>query len=56
MLREFLAPDVEGVESIGAVGAMLEEVLLRLWILFRRLVLSEPVAATFDAGRLNGQY
>ena len=28
--REFLAADVEGVESVGAVGAMFEEVFFTL--------------------------
>ena len=42
MLREFLAADVEGVEGIGAVGAVLEEVFFRLGLFLHGLVLAEP--------------
>ncbi len=29
MIREFFATDVEGIESVGAVGAVFEQVFLR---------------------------
>ena len=31
MVREFLAADVEGIESVGAVGAVFEEVFFLLY-------------------------
>ena len=34
VVREFLAADVEGIEGIGAVGAVFEEVFLGLGELF----------------------
>ncbi len=55
MLGEFLGSDVEGVEGIGAVGAVFEEVFLGLRGFLHGLVFSEAVAASFYASRLNGE-
>ena len=50
MVGEFLAADVEGVESIGAVGAVFEEVFFCLGEFFAAFVLLEAVAPTGDSG------
>ena len=50
MVREFLGTDVEGIESIGAVGTVLEQVFLGLRKFFAGLVFAEAVAATADTG------
>lgn len=55
VLWELLAADVESVEGVGAIGAMLEQVLLGLRVFLLRLVLAEAVAATFHASRLDGE-
>lgn len=55
MEGEFLAADVEGIESVGAVGAVFEQVFLGLGELFAGLVLAEAVATVGDTGRLNGK-
>ena len=55
-LRELLATDIEGVESIGAVGAGLKQVLLGLLELLAALVLLEAVAPAQHARRLYGKY
>lgn len=55
MVREFLAADVEGVESIGAVGAVFEQVFLGFGEFFAGLVLAEAVAPSADAGRLDSK-
>ena len=55
MLWELLAADVERVEGIGAVGAVLKEVFLRFGLLLHRLVLSEAVSPTLHPGRLDGE-
>ena len=52
---EFLATDVEGVEGIGAVGAVFEEVFFGLGEFFPGFVLAEAVAAAAYAGCLNGE-
>lgn len=48
--REFFAAYVEGVESIGAVGTVFEQVFLRLCEFFARLILAEAVASVGDTG------
>ena len=53
MLWEFLAPNIQRVKSIRAIGAVLQQVLLRFRILLCRLILSETVATTFHASRLH---
>ena len=55
VLGELLAADVEGVEGIGAIGAVLQEILFRLGVFLLRLVLAETIAATLDACRLDGE-
>ena len=44
MLWELFAANVEGVEGIGAVGTVFEEVFFGLRLLLHRLVLAEAVA------------
>lgn len=55
MEREFLAADVEGIERVGAVGAVFEQVFLGLGELFAGLILAEAVAPVGDTGLLNGK-
>ena len=55
MEREFLATDVESIESICAVGAVFEEVFFRFSKFFAAFVLVETVAAAAYAGCLNGE-
>ena len=52
---EFLATDVERIESVGAVGEMFEEVLFRFGKFLAAFVLAETVAAAAYAGCLNGE-
>ena len=52
---EFLATDIEGVESVGSVGAVFEEVFFTLWELFAWLVLAEAVATSAASCRLDGK-
>lgn len=55
MVGEFFAADIEGIESVGAVGAVFEQVFLGLGELFAGFVLAEAVAATADSGRLDSE-
>ena len=55
MEREFLAADVESIESVGAVGAVFEEVFFTLGKFFAAFVLAKTVAAAAHAGCLNGE-
>ena len=50
MERELFAADVESIESIGAVGAVFEQVFLRLGKFLARLVFLEAVATIGDTG------
>lgn len=52
---EFLAADVEGVECVGAVGAVFEEVSLGFGELLARLVLAEAIATSAHSCRLDGK-
>ena len=52
---ELLAADVEGVESIGAVGAVFEQVFLVFCEFLAAFVLSEAVAPTDYSCRLDGE-
>ena len=52
--RELLAPDIEGVKGIRTVGAVLQEILLRLCQFFPTLVLAEAIATACHASRLDG--
>ena len=49
MLWELLAADIEGVEGIGAVGAVFEKVFFGFWLLFHGLVLAESVATSLHS-------
>ena len=55
MLWELLAADIEGVEGIGAVGAVLQEVFFGLGLLLHGFVFAEAVASALHAGGLNGK-
>lgn len=55
MLRELLAADVEGVEGIGAVSAVFEEVFLRFGLLLHGFIFAESVSPTLHPGRLDGE-
>ena len=56
MLGEFLTTDVQGVECIGAVSTVLQQILFRLGLLFHRLVLTEAQSTPLYPSRLDGQY
>ena len=55
MVRKFLAADVESIESVGAVGAVFEEVFFRFGKFLAAFVLAETVSAAAYAGCLNGE-
>ena len=55
MLWELLTADIQRIESVGAVGTMLQQVLFGLRLFLHRLVLMEAVTSTFDTGRLDGE-
>ena len=55
MERKFLAADVESIKSVGAVGAVFEEVFFRFGKFFAAFVFAEAVAAAAHAGCLNGE-
>ena len=50
MLREFFTADIQCIESIRAIGTMLQQVLFGFRLLLHRLVLMEAVASAFDTG------
>ena len=52
---EFFGADVEGVEGVGAVGAVFEEGFFGLGEFFGGFVFAEAEAASGDAGGLDGQ-
>ena len=52
---ELLATDVEGIESVGAGGAVFEEVFFRFGEFLARLVLAEAVAPSAHSCRLDGK-
>ena len=54
-VRELFTADVEGVESVGAVGAVLQQVFFGLSEFLAALVLAEAVAPAHDSRRLDGQ-
>ena len=54
-VRKFLRSDVEGVESVRAVCAVLQQIFLRLGEFLAALVLAESVAAAHDSSRLDGE-
>lgn len=53
--REFFGSDVEGIEGVGAVGAVFEQGFFGLCEFFARLVFAEAVAASADSGGLDCQ-
>ena len=53
MLRKLLTPNIQRIKSIRAIGAMLQQVLLRFRIFLCRLVLSEPIATALHTCRLH---
>ncbi len=53
--KRILATDIEGVESVGAGGAVFEEVFLGFGELLARLVLAEAVAPSAHSCRLDGK-
>ncbi len=55
MIREFFAADVEGIESVGAVGAVFEQVFFALGKFLAGLIFAEAVAPATDPCRLNGE-
>ena len=55
MLWEFGTADVEGIESVGAVGAVLEQVFLGLGEFLPTLVFAEAVSAAADPCGLQGE-
>ena len=56
MLRELLTADVQRIESIGAVGTVLEQVFFRFRLLLHGLVLAEAISTPLYPSRLDGQY
>ena len=55
VVRKFLCADVEGIESVGAVGAVFEQVFFGLRKFLAGLVFAEAVAASTDPCRLYGE-
>ena len=55
MVWKFLRSDVESIKSVGAVGAVFEEVFFRFGKFFAAFVFAETVAAAAYAGCLNGE-
>ena len=53
MLWELLTPNIQRIKSIRAIGAVLQQILLRFRILLCRFVFSETVSFTFHASRLH---
>jgi len=53
MLRKLFTPNIQRIKSIRAIGAVLQQILLRFRILLSRLILSETVSSTFYASRLH---
>lgn len=56
VLWELLTADIQCIESIRAIGTMLQQVLLRFRLFLHGLVLPEAVASTFYTCRLNSEY
>ena len=53
MLWILFTPNIQRIESIRAIGAVLQQILLRFRILLCRLVLSETVSTAFHTSRLH---
>ena len=54
-LWELLAPDIQRIKSVRAIGAMLLEILFGFRQLFTSLLLVKTVTATFYASCLNSE-
>ena len=52
---EFFAADEEGVEGVGAVGAVFKQVLLRFGEFLASLVFAEAIAPSGDSSGLYGE-
>ena len=55
LLGELGATDVEGIESVRAIGTVLEQVFLRFGEFLAALVLTKAVSATADPCGLQGK-
>ena len=55
MLWKLLAADIEGVEGIGAVGAVFEKIFFGFRLLLHRLVLAEAVASSLHSCGQDGE-
>ena len=53
MLRKLLTLNIQRVKSIRAIGAVLQQILLRFRILLCRLVFAETVSTAFHTSRLH---
>ena len=53
MLRKLFTPNIQRIESIRAIGAVLQQIHLRFRILLCRLVFAKIVSTTFHASRLH---
>ena len=53
MLRELFAPNIQRIKSICAIGAMLQQVLLRFRIFLCGLVFAKAISSAFHASRLH---
>ena len=55
MLWELLAANIEGVEGIGAIGAVFEKVFFGFGLFFHTFVLAEAVASSLHSCTLDGE-
>ena len=55
MLWELLAADIEGIEGIGAIGAVFEKVFFGFGLFFHTFVLAEAVASSLHSCGLDGE-
>ena len=55
MLWELLAADIEGIEGIGAIGAVFEKVFFGFGLFFHTFVLAEAVASSLHSCTLDGE-
>ena len=55
MLWELFAADIEGIEGICAVGAVLQKVFFGLWLLLHAFVFAEAIASALHSGTLDGE-
>ena len=55
MERKLFRADVESIESVGAVGAVFEQVFFALGKFLSGFILAEAIATATDTCRLNGE-